>query len=102
VIEDIVSSILDAENKARDIVAAAEREAEGILLRAESDIDAANAVANAYNKSTVSGLMQAADAEAEKAAADLFNEQKAVVDEEVKGSRQRLDAAVKYILENID
>ena len=100
-IEEVVNSILEAEDVARERVAAAEQKAGEIVAAAEMQAEQLKKQASQDNKQYFNKSLSCADAEAEREAKQLIAELNAKTDEEVKKLEKRVDGAVKIILESL-
>ena len=100
-IEEVVNSILEAEDVAAKRVEAAEQKAAEIVAAAEQQAEQLKKQASQDNKEYLSKSLSCADADAEREAKKLLVELNAHTDGEVKKLEKRVDGAVKIILESL-
>ena len=98
-IEEVVNSILEAEDEAKRRVENAEREAGEIVSAAEIQADKLKKAAAADNKKYLSDKLAAADAQAMKEARKLLEELTAKTDAEMSDLEKRVANTAKIILE---
>ena len=99
-IEEVVNSILEAEDAARQRVAEAEREASEIVSAAEIEAESLKKNTALQNKAFLRKKMRQADELAEKQAADKLTELNVATDKEIAAYAKNIDKAVKIILES--
>lgn len=100
-IEEVVNSILEAEDVAKRRVEAAEQKAAEIVANAEAQAEQIRKQASLDNKEYLSKSLSAADAEAEREAKDLLEKLNGKTDEEKANLEKRVNSAVKIILESL-
>lgn len=100
-IEEVVNSILEAEDVAKRRVAEAEQKAAEIVAAAERKADEIKKQAAVDNKVCLAEQLAKADVDAEKAARETFEDLKVKADSEVASRKSRVDDAVKIILEQL-
>ena len=98
-IEEVVNSILEAEDEAKSRVENAEREAGEIVSNAEIQADKLKKAAAADNKKYLSDKLAAADDQAMKKARKLLEELTAKTDAEMSDLEKRVANTAKIILE---
>ena len=98
-IEEVVNSILEAEDEAKRRIENAEREAGEIVSNAEAQADRLKKVAAADNKAHLSKKLDEADTEALAEARKLLEELTAKTDEEMTELEKRVANTAKIILE---
>ncbi|MCH5159981.1 MAG: hypothetical protein J1F66_03935 [Clostridiales bacterium] len=98
-IEEVVNSILEAEDEAKRRVENAEREAGEIVSNAELEADKRRKTAAAENKKYLSDKLAAADSIAAKRAQEVLADAKQNTDAEIRELEKRVDATAKIILE---
>lgn len=98
-IEEVVNSILEAEDEAKKRVENAEREAGEIVSNAEIEADKRKKQAAANNKLYLNEKMAAADEEAFREAKALLTELTQKTDEEMTDLEKRVANTAKIILE---
>ena len=100
-IEEVVNSILQAEDVAKERVEAAEQRAAEIVSAAEQKAEQIRKQASLDNKEFLSKSLSDADADAEREAKDLLEKLNSKTDEEKQNLEKRVQDAVKIILESI-
>lgn len=100
-IEEVVNSILEAEDVAKERIAQAEQKAGEIVSSAENQADKIKKQASADNKAYLAEKLQQADELAEKHAREHLAELNAQTDAEIAQLEKRIDGAVKIILESL-
>ena len=100
-IEEVVNSILEAEDVAKKRIEAAEQKASEIVAAAEMQAEQLKKQASVDNKEYFGKSLSSADATAEREAKQLLDELNAKTDGEVKNLEKRVDGAVKIILESL-
>ena len=98
-IEEVVNSILEAEDEAKRRVENAEREAGEIVSNAEVEADKRKKTAAVRNKAYLGEKLAAADNEAEKQAQALLADLRQKTDDEMSKLEKRVEGAAKIILE---
>ena len=98
-IEEVVNSILEAEDEAKRRVENAEREAGEILSNAELEAERRKKAAVESNKAYLSKKLAAADDEAAKQARELLAELNSKTDAEMSELEKRVSGTAKIILE---
>ena len=98
-IEEVVNSILEAEDEAKKRIENAEREAGEIVSSAEIEADKMKKAATADNKKYQSEKLAAADNEAMKEAKKVLEELCSKTDEEMSDLEKRVANTAKLILE---
>ena len=98
-IEEIVSSILDAEDVAKRRVEEAEAKANEIVARAEAEIAAYKKSEAVSNKAAFAEAMRQADKLAEDRANERLTELNAQADRETANYAKNVDKAVRIIIE---
>ena len=98
-IEEVVNSILEAEDEAKRRVENAEREAGEIVSNAELEADKRKKAAAVANKKYLSERLAQADQVAARKAGEVFDELKQKTDAEISELEKRVDATAKIILE---
>ena len=98
-IEEVVNSILEAEDEAKKRIENAEREAGEIVSNAELEADKRKKKAAADNKAYLSQKLAAADDEALKEAKKTLEELCSKTDEEMSELEKRVANTAKIILE---
>lgn len=98
-IEEVVNSILEAEDEAKKRVENAEREAGEIVSNAEAEADKLKKTAATRNKAYLNEKMAAADAQALQEAKKVLEELTAQTDEEMTDLQKRVANTAKIILE---
>ena len=100
-IEEVVNSILEAEDVAKRRVADAEAKAAEIVAQAEVQAENLRKKAATNNKEYQAQTLSDADAEAERKAQDLLARLNAKTDSELTALEKRIASAVKVILESL-
>ena len=100
-IEEVVNSILEAEDVAKRRVADAEAKAADIVAQAEIQAETLKRNATQSNKEYQNKRLSEADAEAERLARDLLAELNAKTDSEMTDLEKRIANTVKVILESL-
>ena len=100
-IEEVVNSILEAEDVAKRRVEDAEARASEIVAQAEIQAETLKKNATQSNKEYQAKVLAQADAEAERKARELLVELNAKTDGEMSKLEKRVDAAAKVILESL-
>ena len=100
-IEEVVNSILEAEDVAKRRVEDAEARASEIVAQAEMQAEALKRNAAQSNKEFQAKTLSYADAEAERKARELLAELNAKTDGEMTALEKRIKSAVKVILESL-
>lgn len=98
-IEEVVNSILEAEDEAKRRIENAEREAGEIVSKAELEADKIKKSAALNNKKYLNEKLAAADSEAEKEARRILSELNASTDEEINELNKGIANTAKMILE---
>lgn len=98
-IEEVVNSILEAEDEAKKRVENAERQASEIINNAEAQADKLKKQAAASNKEYLNSKLAAADNEALQEARKTLEELSAKTDEEMSDLEKRIANTAKLILE---
>ena len=98
-IEEVVNSILEAEDEAKKRVENAESEAGEIVSNAEIEADKLKKAAAANNKAYLNEKLAAADNEALKEAKKILEELTSKTDEEMTELEKRVANTAKIILE---
>ena len=100
-IEEVVNSILEAEDVAKKRVEEAEAKAAEIVANAEVEADAMRKQASLDNKKFQSKSLTDADEQAESSAKDKLGELNAKTDSEMAVLEKRIAKTVKVILESL-
>ena len=100
-IEEVVNSILEAEDVAKRRVEDAEARASEIVAQAEIQAEALKKKAAQSNKEFQAKILSDADAEAERKARELLTELNAKTDGEMTEIEKRIAKTVKVILESL-
>ena len=100
-IEEVVNSILEAEDVAKVRIQAAEQKASEIVAAAEVHAEQLKKQASVNNKEYFNKSLSEADAEAERVAYDLLVKLNSKTDEDNARLEKRVKDAVKIILESI-
>ena len=100
-IEEVVNSILEAEDVAKRRVEDAEARASEIVAQAEIQAEALKKKAAQNNKEFQAKILSDADAEAERKARELLTELNAKTDGEMTEIEKRIAKTVKVILESL-
>ena len=100
-IEEVVNSIIEAEDEAKRRVASAEKEAAEIISAAEAEAERIHKEAAASSKEYMISQLAMADKDSAERAQKLFSERKMKTDEEIASLRKNTDEAVKLILESL-
>ena len=98
-IEEVVNSILEAEDEAKKRVENAERQAGEIVSCAELEADKRKKAAAADNKAYLNTRLAAADDEATRQARELLTELTSKTDAEMSELEKRVANTAKIILE---
>ena len=98
-IEEVINSILDAEDAAKRRVEQAEAKASEIVADAEAEVSAYKKRQSALNKADFAEQMKQADKLAEQKAAARLLELNEASDKLVEGYSKNIDKAVKIIIE---
>ena len=98
-IEEVVNSILEAEDVAKRRIAEAEAKANEIIAAAEIEVAAYKKQQSADNKKAFADKMKAADELAESKAAARLAELNAETDKQTAVYAKKTDKAVKIIVE---
>lgn len=98
-IEEVVNSILEAEDEAKKRVENAERQAGEIVANAELEADKRKKAAVASNKAFANKKLAAADEEALKQARETLKELTSKADDEMTDLEKRVANTAKIILE---
>ena len=98
-IEEVVNSILEAEDEAKKRVENAEREAGEIVAKAEIEADRLKKSAAINNKAYLNEKLADADEEAAKEARRILTELNAKTDSEMSEVEKRIANTAKIILE---
>lgn len=100
-VEDVVNSIIEAEDKAKQKIAQAEEQATKIVEEAEKLADTYQHRNVASNRQKVVEFNAKSQEKANQKAEEQLNKERNKVDESLKENEKRLPDAIKYILENI-
>ena len=100
-IEEVVNSILEAEDVAKKRIAEAEQRAAEIVSAAEIESEQNKKQASLQNKAVFAPQMKESEAAAERKAAARLAELNAETDKEIAAYAKNTDKAVKLILEQI-
>lgn len=100
-IEEVVNSILEAEDKAKSLISQAEKQAAEIVANAEVNAEKTKKQAAEQNKKVFADAMSAADVTAESEAAKSLASVNAQTDEKIAAYEKNIDKAVKIILESL-
>ena len=100
-IEEVVNSILEAEDVAKKRVADAELKAADIVAQAEMHAETLKKQAAASNKEYQAKKLAQADDDAERIARELLDELNAKTDSEMSDLEKRIANTVKIILESL-
>lgn len=100
-IEEVINSILEAEDEAKRRVEEAKVAAAETVAHAESQADTIRRNAQADNKTYQQQRLAEADEEIAQEAQRLQQQRNAQTDEEIEKLRQNVDGAVKLILESL-
>ena len=100
-IEEVVNSILEAEDVAKKRIEEAETKASEIVSDAETQAETLRKQAAASNKEYQAETLSNADAEAEREANELLAKLNAKTDSDVSKLEGRIAGAVKVILESL-
>ena len=100
-IEEVVNSILEAEDVAKRRVEDAEARASEIVAQAEMQAEALRKQAAQRNKEHQAKTLSDADAEAERKAQELLADLNAKTDSEMSVLEKRIAKAVTQILESL-
>lgn len=100
-IDEVVNSILEAEDTAKRRIEEAEAKASEIIADAESQAEALRKQATAQNKDYQAETLSNADTEAEREANQLLAQLNAKTDSDVSKLEERIADAVKVILESL-
>lgn len=100
-IEEVVNSILEAEDVAKRRIEEAEAKAAEIVAQAEIQAEALRKQASIGNKEYQADTLSQADAEAERQARELLSKLNAKTDSEMTELEKRIASAVKVILESL-
>ena len=98
-IEEVVNSILEAEDVAKRRIEDAETKAAEIVAQAEIKAETLKRQAAQNNKKHQLDTLAKADTEAERKAEELLNQLNAKTDSEMTAIEKRVESAVKLILE---
>ena len=98
-IEEVVNSILEAEDEEKRRIENAEREAGEIVSKAELEADQIKKSAALNNKKYLNEKLSAADSEAEKEARRILSELNAATDAEMSELNKGIANTAKMILE---
>ena len=98
-IEEVVNSILEAEDVAKKRIAEAERKAGEIVASAELEAELRKKQAVATNKKAYAQAMKQADEQADAQAAARLAELNSASDKEIAAYAKNVDKAVKIIME---
>lgn len=98
-IEEVVNSILDAEDVAKRRIAEAEAKAGDIIAAAEAEASSYKKAQAAENKTAFADKMRAADSLAEQQASKRLAELNEETDRQVSAYSKNVDKAVKIIIE---
>ena len=100
-IEEVVNSILEAEDVAKRRIEDAEAKAADIVAQAEIQAESMRKLASHSNKEYQAKALSVADDEAERQAQALLTELNATTDSEMTKLDKRVASAVKVILESL-
>ena len=100
-IEEVINSILQAEDEAKRRVEAAQVKASEIIAQAETQAENIRHTATADNKKYQQQRLTDADAQIAQEAQQLQAERKVQTDNEVAKLQQNVDETVKFILESL-
>ena len=100
-IEEVVTSILDAEDKAKAMVAAAEENAAQVVVEAEKLAESKLKQASEDNKAYQLAHMSKAESEANAQASSALAQAKEQTDAEMNKYVANVDKAVSAILERV-
>ena len=100
-IEEVVNSILEAEDAAEKKVAEAKAQANEILSAAEINADAFKKQQTALNKQKYAEKVKQIDAQSAQKASESLAQQNAATDKAVAACEKNIDKAVKIILESL-
>ncbi|MCM1289371.1 MAG: hypothetical protein NC132_01785 [Corallococcus sp.] len=99
-IEEVVNSILEAEDAAEKKIAQAKVQANEIVSAAEINADAFKKSQSAENKRNYAEKSRQIDEQSGEKAKQYLAEQKALTDKQIDSYEKNVDAAVKIILES--
>lgn len=97
-IEEVVNSILEAEDVAQQRIAQAKREAADLVARAETEADNFKKQSSAQNKEAFAQQSKQLEKQAEENAAQELARLNAETDKEISAYDKNVDSAVKIIL----
>ena len=97
-IEEVVNSILEAEDVAQQKIAQAKREAADLVARAEIEADNFKKQSSAQNKEAFAQQSKQLEKQAEENAAQELARLNAETDKEISAYDKNVDSAVKIIL----
>lgn len=97
-IEEVVNSILEAEDVAQQKIAQAKREAADLVARAEIEADNFKKQSSAQNKEAFAQQSKQLEKQAEQNAAQQLASMNAETDKEISAYDKNVDSAVKIIL----
>lgn len=100
-IEQVVNSIIEAEDAAKKVVNEAESQATQIITASELKASKITKDAHQSNKDYFSDRMTNIDGETTSKVSTYIEKEQKVVDKEMLTYSDNVDKAVKYILENI-
>ena len=98
-IEEVVNSILEAEDEAKKRIENAERQAGEIVSNAEAQADKLKKEAATSNKEHLNKMLSAADEQALQEARKTLEELSSKTDEEMSDLEKRIANTAKIILE---
>lgn len=101
-IEEVVNSILEAEDAAQKKVAEAKQKANAIVSFAETEADKFKKQQSSASKAHFAEKSKKIDEDAREQADKTLAELNAETDKEMQPYQKRIDAAVKIILEQFD
>ena len=99
-IEEVVNSILEAEDAAEKLVAEAKAQAADIVAAAEINADAMKKQQTAQNKQRYAEQSKQIDQDSAKKAQQYLAEKNAQTDKQMAACEKNVDQAVKIILES--
>ena len=100
-IKEVVGTIIEAENKAEEIIAAANAEAKQIMLDCDSEIEKLRSEFSAHRKNSLKTAAQTAGKEGDAKASEIIAAGDAECAEIAKSAEGRMEAATDFVIKRL-
>ncbi len=100
-IKDVVNTIIEAENKAEELLAKANQQAKEILLNGEKQIEDLKQKFSVNRKSEIKSAILKAEKKGEEKAAEIIKAGEAECAKLVKNSESKMQDAVNFVIERL-